>query len=221
MEYTQKLQWQSKLRDFQITNEIPYWKFSYVESLLSKSFDFYDVGQDSLGERTLVRVAKWLETHKNSNRENVDVGPYEPFTNVWSHEWFGGQLNLLRDRLQDFRHLIPRFEFDEINHNFKLLSEKLNQDELRLEELNELRIWVIDRIHQSYGAIGDMEALKSIVQSDIQIDGIGPYNNRYNFGEAFKILSSADPLWVGDFLDLYNTLFGLEDKVASTVIKRK
>lgn len=222
MNNAEKTNWREKLQKFQVENQIPWWKFSYAESLLNKAFDFFDVNQDQLGLQVLNRLESWMHSHQKSVQEQDD-SPQEwaPFSGLWSQELLEEQLQILEGKISAYQALIPKVELEGFRHRLGQLQLVNQSGELELSDIRNLRVQLIDRVRQSLGTMGDLKFLKEKVKNELHVETIGPYNNKYNFTEAFNILSSSDPIWAGDFLELYNSLFGLEDKVASSVLKRK
>lgn len=221
MNSKEKIAWRERLQNFQRDAEVPWWKFSFAESLLEKAFDYFDVGQERMGAKVLMRLKVWLMRHEShQERQAEKPNDTEPFRDVWDSERLKDELDALYQKLIGYQSLIPRVELEDFKHSWRELQQLHREGELELQHLRKLRVKLIQRVKQSLHAVGSLRVLNARVDADIQVEGIGPYNNRYNFGETFKLLSSSDPIWAGDFLELYNSLFGLEDKIASKVLKR-
>lgn len=214
--------WRNKLQKVQVDYQISWWKMKYPESLMSKAFDFLAVGQDSMAKIIFLRIEAWISKQipPDSGTQGADED-YEPFKQMWTQERLEEVLASLEGRLQGAIQLIPRVEFQDFQYAIKDFRQLNLENKLTETELWNLRLKLVDRIKQSLLTMGDLKALKEQVQKEVHVETIGPYNNKQNFSEAFQILSESDPIWAGDFLELYSVLFGLEDKVASVVLKRK
>lgn len=214
--------WRNKLQQVQVDYQISWWKMKYPESLMSKAFDFLAVGQDSMAQTIFLRIDAWISQQElpQAKSQDLDEG-YEPFKEIWSQERLEETLSSLEGRLQGAIELIPRVEFQDFQYAIRECRQLNQENKLTETELWAIRLKLVDRVKQSLLTMGDLKALKEQVQKEVHVETIGPYNNKQNFSEAFQILSESDPIWAGDFLELYSVLFGLEDKVASVVLKRK
>lgn len=214
--------WRNKLQQVQVDYQISWWKMKYPESLMSKAFDFLAVGQDSMAQTIFLRIDAWISQQElpQAKSQDLDEG-YEPFKEIWSQERLEETLSSLEGRLQGAIELIPRVEFQDFQYAIRECRQLNQENKLTETELWAIRLKLVDRVKQSLLTMGDLKALKEQVQKEVHVETIGPYNNKQNFSEAFQILSESDPIWAGDFLELYSVLFGLEDKVASVVVKRK
>lgn len=214
--------WRNKLQQVQVDYQISWWKMKYPESLMSKAFDFLAVGQDSMAQTIFLRIDAWISQQELPQAKSQDLDEeYEPFKEIWSQERLEETLSSLEGRLQGAIELIPRVEFQDFQYGIRECRQLNQENKLTETELWTIRLKLVDRVKQSLLTMGDLKALKEQVQKEVHVETIGPYNNKQNFSEAFQILSESDPIWAGDFLELYSVLFGLEDKVASVVLKRK
>ena len=42
---------------------------------------------------------------------------------------------------------------------------------------------------------------------------MGPYNSRHTLEETFQVIGERDPIWIEDFLDIYNDLFRIVERL--------
>jgi len=214
----------SKLESLQQQRRLSWWQQRYGFSLLEKMEDFRLAGWEKEAELCMERLEQWLSRHAPAAD---DVGERIQSRDPFSESIRSGLLrnveNLTR-LLTRKRLLIPRLERENLEAEldaFRSNMESGNPDESDISSFQRLRTRVIQRIRRSLRA-QDLVPVKGrrsafqLPESQNQIV-IGPYNNRSNLLNTFRMVGEQDPIWVEDLMECYHRLMKFEEKISSAI----
>jgi hypothetical protein len=200
-------QWKERLDELFLDAKIPNWKQKKPLALLEKMQDFAAVGQ----KQTWLLIQQALEEWVHKNRVQPKIFPQSSLEFNDPESFFKNKIKELEKRLVESSSWIPSEEFDAFQSRIRTLA---NDD---WESLRDLRLKFVDRIRTSWSSMQDAQDAKPFFQADAS-SSVGPYNNSQNFLELMDLIASNDPIWIGDFVNLYgdlNHLYSLyEDKLA-------
>ena len=200
-------QWKERLEKLFIEAKTPQWKQKKPLALLEKLQDFAAVEQTS----TWLKIQDSLEDWVSKNQVKTQTFPQAPLEFSDPDSFFENKIKDLEKRLLESRSWIPSEEFDAFQNRMQTLA---NGD---WESLRDLRLKFVDRIRTSWSSMQEAQEAKPFFQADAS-SSVGPYNNSQNFLELMDLIAGNDPIWIGDFVNLYgdlNHLYSLyEDKLA-------
>ena len=200
-------QWKERLDHLFIEAKIPKWKQKKPLALLEKLQDFAAVGQKS----TWLQIQQALEHWVDKNQIKTKNFPQAPLEFIDPDSFFQNKIKELEKRLLESKSWIPAEEFDAFQSRVRSL------DIGDWEGLRDLRLKFVDRIRTSWSSMQEAQEAKPFFQADAS-SSVGPYNNSQNFLELMDLIAGNDPIWIGDFVNLYgdlNHLYSLyEDKLA-------
>lgn len=194
------------------SGKLPHWRMVYADNLLNRAGEY--VAVDRLPEAGMVadKLDRWIATHTpkadESNRfaENPMV--------FWNEQLLGGISEQIKKTLADKRMLIPNTERDTTLRRLNVVESWIKEDNLLAahEELLSLRGALIARLRRSYRA---RQAVVTAYQQGTQPEGslVGPYNARHTLEETFHVVGERDPIWIEDFLEIYNDLFRIVERL--------
>lgn len=194
------------------SGKLSHWRMVYADNLLVRAGEY--VAVDRLPEAGMVaqKLDRWIATHKPKTDE-TDRFSETPMV-FWNEKLLGGISDQIKKTLTDKRMLIPNTERD-------ITLRRLNQVEAWIgegnflaahEELLSLRGALIARLRRSYRARQSVVA--AYRQGTLPEDSlVGPYNARHTLEETFHVVGERDPIWIEDFLEIYNDLFRIVERL--------
>lgn len=196
------------------TGKLSHWRMVYADNLLNRAGEY--VAVDRLPEAGMVadKLDRWIATHtpkvEDSSRfaENPMV--------FWNNQLLGGISEQIKKTLADKRMLIPNTERDTTLRRLNVVESWIKEGNLLAahEELLSLRGALIARLRRSYRA---RQAAVTAYQQGVfaQPEGtlVGPYNARHTLEETFHVVGERDPIWIEDFLEIYNDLFRIVERL--------
>lgn len=195
------------------TGKLPHWRMVYAENLLSRAGDYLAV--DRLPEAKLVadKLDRWISTH--TPKENVDNRFAENPMVFWNEELLGKVSEQIKQTLSDKRSLIPNTEREATLRRLSLVDTWIKAGNYMAahEELLSLRSALIARLRRSYRA---RLVATDLYQGSVAVPAgslVGPYNARHTLEETFHVVGERDPIWVEDFLEIYNDLFRIVERL--------
>lgn len=195
------------------TGKLPHWRMVYADNLLNRAGEY--VAVDRLPEAGMVadKLNRWISTHKPKD-DDVNRFSENPMV-FWNDQILGGISEQIKKTLNDKRMLIPNTERDTILRRLNVVESWIKDGNLLAahEELLSLRGALIARLRRSYRA---RQAVVAAYQQGVsQPEGtlVGPYNARHTLEETFHVVGERDPIWIEDFLEIYNDLFRIVERL--------
>ena len=200
------------LNDLRKSGKLPHWRMVYAENLLSRAQDYVAVERAPEAGMVLSKLDRWLKVHQVKERRNFD----SELTSMcfWSKEILEKTVAQIRQTLAAKGMLVPPMERDSIVRRLKAVEQWMGEGKLQEahEELLVLRSSLITRLRRSFRArISAFTAYKSGTQPEGSL--VGPYNAQHTMEETLHIVGERDPIWIEDFLEIYNELFRVVEKI--------
>lgn len=192
---------------------LPHWRMAYAESLLNRAGEYIAV--DRLPEAKLVldKLSRWVESHRPPEVQVVQAGA-SPMV-FWNAELLSDMVARVRKTIAEKKMLVPATERDAILRRLDMVDSWIKESKFleAHEELLSLRSALIARLRRSYRA--RLASSDYRQGSFVQPVGtlVGPYNARHTLEETFQVVGERDPIWVEDFLDIYNDLFRIVERL--------
>ena len=195
------------------SGKLSHWRMVYADSLYTRAQEY--VAVDRFPEANLVsqKLERWVASHKPALDTNkADARPTMIF---WNADLLNNIVGRIRSTLASKQMLVPSTERDSINRRLNHVEDWIKQGEYLLahDELLALRSGLIARLRRSYRA----RVVASSVYSGkyVQPAGsmIGFYNSLHTLEETFHIVGEHDPIWIEDFLEIYNDLFRIVERL--------
>ena len=195
------------------SGKLSHWRMVYADTLYTRAQEY--VAVDRFPEANLVaqKLDRWVVAHKPATVTNaVDARPPMMF---WNEDLLNNIVGRIRSTLDAKKMLVPSTERDSINRRLNHVEDWIKQGEYLLahDELLALRSGLIARLRRSYRA----RVVASSVYSGkyVQPAGsmIGLYNSLHTLEETFHIVGEHDPIWIEDFLEIYNDLFRIVERL--------
>jgi len=192
---------------------IPHWRMVYAESLLERAGEYLAVDREPEAGLVLDKLSRWVETHRppETKTSNNEVSPMV----FWDKDMLLGMVSRVRRTLAEKKMLVPATERDAIIRRLDMVESWIKESKFleAHEELLSLRSALIARLRRSYRA--RLASSDYRQGSFVQPAGslVGPYNARHTLEETFQVVGERDPIWVEDFLDIYNDLFRIVERL--------
>ena len=195
------------------TGKISHWRMVYADTLYTRAQEY--VAVDRFPEANLVaqKLDRWVVAHKPATVTNaVDARPPMIF---WNEDLLNNIVGRIRSTLDAKKMLVPSTERDSINRRLNHVEEWIQKGEFLVahDELLALRSGLIARLRRSYRA--RVVASSAYGGGYVQPAGsvVGLYNSLHTLEETFHIVGEHDPIWIEDFLEIYNDLFRIVDRL--------
>ncbi|MCQ2104830.1 MAG: hypothetical protein MJZ26_03460 [Fibrobacter sp.] len=196
------------------SGKLPHWRMVYADNLLNRAGEY--VAVDRLPEAQMVaeKLERWVKTH--SPKEDADVRFAENPIVIWKAPLLQNISGQIKATLANKRQLIPATERDAILRRLNLVESWINAGEFLQahDELLSLRAALIARLRRSYRArqaVFSAGMMGGMAQPAGAL--IGPYNARHTLEETFHVVGERDPIWIEDFLEIYNDLFRIVERL--------
>ncbi|MBO7059728.1 MAG: hypothetical protein IKN70_12390 [Fibrobacter sp.] len=194
------------------TGKVPHWRMVYAEYLLNRAQEYLAVDREPEARLVAAKIDRWIVEHTPPAEEHsaVDLHPME----FWNKDLLAGISSQIKKTLSAKRLLVPSTERDSILRRLDVVEGWIGEGKFLKahDELLSLRSSLIARLRRSYRA---RLAAASVYQGGTMLPGtqIGPYNARHTLEETFHIVGERDPIWVEDFLEIYNELFKIVERL--------
>jgi hypothetical protein len=133
----------------------------------------------------------------------------------WNADLLNNIVKRIRTTLNTKKMLVPSTERDSINRRLNIVDGWIQKGEYLVahDELLALRSALIARLRRSYRA--RIVASSAYSGGYVQPAGstVGLYNSLHTLEETFHIVGEHDPIWIEDFLEIYNDLFRIVDRL--------
>lgn len=193
------------------SGKLSHWRMVYAENLLNRAGEYLAV--DRLPEAG--RVAEKLERWINSHTPRVDKS--ERFSEnpmvFWNADMLLAMSAKLKQTLLEKRQLVPSTERDSTIRRLTLVEGWIREGQLLQahDELLALRTALIARLRRSFRArLLATDLYRGTVPAGSLV---GPYNALHTLEETFHVVGERDPIWIEDFLEIYNDLFRVVERL--------
>ena len=195
------------------TGKLPYWRMVYADNLLSRAQDYLAIDRSPEAGIVLDKLDRWLSAHKvreNSSSENAAA----PMC-FWGKNFLEKTIAQISETLATKGMLVPPMERESINRRLKSAEQAISESKFQeaYEELLALRSSLITRLRRSFRArISAVTAYRSGTLPEGSL--VGPYNAQHTLEETMHVVGERDPIWIEDFLEIYNELFRVVERLA-------
>ena len=192
---------------------LPWWRASYAEFLLDRADEFSAVGREEETQGTLERVEHWIHEQESLMRHTIQakIAQAPVRIRLWSEQDLQALLHRLRRDIAQRKELIPGPERDALLSRLQRVEKHLAaglHDEAK-GELNAVRAAFVRRLTRSYRAWSQVPSVSASAKAATKrndLNPAGPYNSRRNLDEVVNLVSERDPIWMEDFIEVYNDL---------------
>lgn len=195
------------------SGKLPHWRMVYAENLLNRAGEYFAV--DRLPEASMVaeKLERWIKTHTPRSDSSLRFGD-NPMV-FWNADVLMGMSAKLKQTLVEKRLLVPATERDSILRRLSTVEKWIAEGDFlhAHEELLSLRGALIARLRRSLRA--RLSAADFYRGDATSSSGslVGPYNALHTMEETFHVVGERDPIWIEDFLEIYNDLFRIVERL--------
>ncbi len=194
------------------TGKVPHWRMVYAEYLLNRAQEYIAVDREPEARLVAAKIDRWIASH-TPQAEDHSMTRLQPIE-FWNKGLLSDISAQIKKTLSAKRLLVPSTERDSILRRLDVVEGWIGEGKFLKahDELLSLRSALIARLRRSYRA---RLAAASVYQGGSLPPGtqIGPYNARHTLEETFHIVGERDPIWVEDFLEIYNELFKIVERL--------
>lgn len=200
--------------DIRKSGKLPHWRMVYADTLLNRAQEYVAVDRLPEAELVLEKLGRWVKTHMpkmeaSSQSESLPMM-------FWNKDLLMGVVLQIRKTLSVKGMLVPATEREAINRRLKIVEQWVNDSKYMEahEELLSVRASLIARLRRSLRArIAATTAYQRGSFSQPSASLVGLYNAQHTLEETFHIVGERDPIWIEDFLEIYNDLFRIVDRL--------
>jgi hypothetical protein len=195
------------------SGKLPHWRMVYAENLLNRAGEYVAVDRLPEAQRVADKLERWVKTHapRVESSERFTENPMV----FWNADMLLAMSAKLKQTLLEKRQLVPSTERDSTLRRLTIVEEWIRGGSLLQahDELLSLRTALIARLRRSYRA--RLVATDLYRGSVVQPAGslVGPYNALHTLEETFHVVGERDPIWIEDFLEIYNDLFRIVERL--------
>jgi hypothetical protein len=196
------------------SGKLPHWRMVYADALLTRAQEYVAIDRAPEAVRVLDKLDRWVDSHKPKIVENGKAD-FTPMT-FWNAEMLTDVVNRIRKTLSAKGPLIPSTERESVNRRLKVVEQWISEGKFldAHEELLALRSALIMRLRRSYRArLAAVMAYRSGNYAQPEGSQVGLYNAQHTLEETLHIVGERDPIWIEDFLEIYNELFRIVEKL--------
>ena len=195
------------------TGKLSHWRMVYADTLYTRAQEYVSVERYPEASLVTQKLERWIQAHKPSLESGK--GDVRPPMIFWNAELLNKIVARIRATLAAKKMLVPSTERDSINRRLNLVDSWIQKGEYLVahDELLALRSALIARLRRSYRA---RVVASSVYHGNyVQPTGsvVGLYNSLHTLEETFHIVGEHDPIWIEDFLEIYNDLFRIVDRL--------
>ena len=132
----------------------------------------------------------------------------------WGKDFLEKTISQIRETLATKGMLVPPMERESIGRRLKLAEQSIADGNFQeaYDELLALRSSLITRLRRSFRArVSAAQAYRSGALPEGSL--VGPYNAQHTLEETMHIIGERDPIWIEDFLEIYNELFRVVERL--------
>lgn len=195
------------------SGKLPHWRMVYADNLFNRAEEYLAV--DRLPEAGMVadKLERWIKTH--TPRMDASERFAENPMVFWNGDLLLSMSAKLKQTLVEKRQLVPATERDSTLRRLTLVEDWIREGKLLQahDELLALRTALIARLRRSFRARLVATDLYRGTASVPAGSLVGPYNALHTLEETFHVVGERDPIWVEDFLEIYNDLFRIVERL--------
>ena len=195
------------------TGKLSHWRMVYADSLYTRAQEYVAVDRYPEAKLVAQKLDRWIQAHKLALETNK--GDARPPMIFWNADLLNNIVKRIRSTLETKKMLVPSTERDSINRRLNIVDGWIQKGEYLVahDELLALRSALIARLRRSYRA--RIVASSAYSGGYVQPAGstVGLYNSLHTLEETFHIVGEHDPIWIEDFLEIYNDLFRIVDRL--------
>ncbi|MDR1759100.1 MAG: hypothetical protein LBR60_01080 [Fibrobacter sp.] len=210
----------NRLEELRKSGKIPYWRFAFADFLIERANEYRVLSRTAEARETLLRLEKWITQSEETVKQTPPVQISE--ISYWKTPHLEQMQNLIQETLELKRHLIPAPERETFLRRLEKITPLIQSGTLKeaYEELIGIRSDLISRLYRSYRARGAFLPGDGTFQHPHPEIGTGLYNTLHTLESTLSLVGERDPIWVEDFLELYNQLMKITDRLAPVEKKR-
>ena len=195
------------------SGKLSHWRMVYADTLYTRAQEYVAVERYPEACLVIQKLERWIKAHKPAVEKNKD--DVRPPMIFWNAELLNKIVARIRATLEAKKMLVPSTERESINRRLNLVDSWIQKGEYLVahDELLALRSALIARLRRSYRA---RVVASSVYNGNyVQPTGsvVGLYNSLHTLEETFHIVGEHDPIWIEDFLEIYNDLFRIVDRL--------
>ena len=195
------------------TGKLSHWRMVYADTLYTRGQEYVAVDRYPEANLVIQKLDRWIEAHEPALVTNA--GDFRPPMIFWNAELLNKIVGRIRSTLLAKQMLVPSTERESINRRLNIVESWIQKGEFLVahDELLALRSALIARLRRSYRAriVASSAYGGSYVQPTSSM--VGLYNSLHTLEETFHIVGEHDPIWIEDFLEIYNNLFRIVDRL--------
>ena len=195
------------------TGKLSHWRMVYADTLYTRAQEYVAVDRYPGAKLVAQKLDRWIQAHKLALETNK--GDARPPMIFWNADLLNNIVKRIRSTLETKKMLVPSTERDSINRRLNIVDGWIQKGEYLVahDELLALRSALIARLRRSYRA--RIVASSAYSGGYVQPAGstVGLYNSLHTLEETFHIVGEHDPIWIEDFLEIYNDLFRIVDRL--------
>lgn len=195
------------------TGKLSHWRMVYADTLYTRAQEYVAVDRYPEAKLVAQKLDRWIQAHKPALETNT--GDVRPPMIFWNADLLNNIVKRIRSTLDAKKMLVPSTERDSINRRLNIVDDWIKKGDFLVahDELLALRSALIARLRRSYRA--RIVASSAYSGGYVQPAGstVGLYNSLHTLEETFHIVGEHDPIWIEDFLEIYNDLFRIVDRL--------
>ena len=195
------------------TGKLSHWRMVYADTLYTRAQEYVAVDRYPEAKLVAQKLDRWIQAHKLALETNK--GDARPPMIFWNADLLNNIVKRIRSTLETKKMLVPSTERDSINRRLNIVDGWIQKGEYLVahDELLALRSALIARLRRSYRA--RIVASSAYSGGYVQPAGstVGLYNSLHTLEETYHIVGEHDPIWIEDFLEIYNDLFRIVDRL--------
>lgn len=205
------------------SRRMPYWKLSYADFMLQRVEEYLLVDRTPEAVLMCDRLDSWVSKNKPSKQWHEEI--HNPKIVFWSAPFLKKIVFELKNTLNQKRQLIPAPERDSFSRRLDKIEAWIEEGKIlkAREDLLAVRLSLIARLKRSYRArtvtFSPKTKLHSMASASSSM--VGLYNAQHTLENTFSLIGERDPIWVEDFLEVYNNLFKYVERLAVKDKKKK
>lgn len=214
----------NRVDDLRKKERLPYWRLVYADFSLSRIAEYLTLEKSGEAQELLRRLNRWVEEHERELDRTAKPEPAK--ISIWNADFVQKLLDALQAKITAKNHLIPVAERISFSKSMELAKKRFAEGNLdgTYSELFSLRNLLIARLRRSYRARAAMllYSRQSTAFGRLPTGAVvGLYNSERTLENALSLVGERDAIWVEDFLELYNSLSKITERLAPAARKRR
>ena len=195
------------------SGKLPHWRMVYADSLLTRAGEYVAVDRLPEASKVADKLERWVKTH-SVHLDSQDRFAENPMV-FWNADLLLATSAKLKQTLAEKKLLVPATERESTLRRLNVVENWIREGLLLQahEELLSLRSALIARLRRSLRARLVAADLYRGTASLPAGSLIGPYNSLHTLEETFHVVGERDPIWIEDFLEIYNDLFRITERL--------